>query len=394
MKNKLFTLVMMLSFAIVLWSCGGNPAGLPTPNAPIPVNVITATPEKAVYFDKFPGTVTALMQVDIRAEAEGYLTGIFFKEGERVHKGQKLYEIDNRIYSASQSQAQANLRVAEANLDQAQKDADRYTYLNDHDAVAKQTLDHALTSLQNAKSQLAAARQDLVKTETDLNYTIVKAPCDGTIGISQVKTGNTVTKGQTILNTISSDNPMAVDFQVNEKQIQRFVRMQNEKNTDTSFSLLMPDNTPYYGRGHIMLMDRGVNPQTGTITIRLGFPNDSGFLRAGMSCLVRVRNQDTALQMMIPGRAIVEQMGEYFVYVAKDTLLPLAGPSVNPNAKAVSSMHAIQRKVSLGPNVADKVIIHGGIMEGEQVIVDGVQRLRDGADVAIGAPSAATKQKQ
>ena len=386
MSNKHFLTCLLFSVLILLYSCGGNQAGAPNPNAPIPINVVAAQLQKASYFDKFPGTVTALMQVDIRAEAEGYLTGIFFKEGERVHKGQKLYEIDNRIYSATHGQAQANLKVAEANLDQAQKDADRYTYLNEHDAVAKQTLDHALTALQNAKSQVAAAKQDLVKTETDLNYTIVKAPCDGTIGISQVKTGNTVTRGQTILNTISTDNPMAVDFQVNEKQIQRFVRMQNLKNNDTLFSLLMPDNTPYYGRGHILLMDRGVNPQTGTITIRLGFPNDSGYLRAGMSCLVRVRNQDTSMQIMVPGRAIIEQMGEYFVYVAKDTLIPPSGSGTDPNAKAVSSLHAIQRKVMLGPSVADRVIIRGGLNPGEQVIVDGVQRMRDGADVVLGKP--------
>ncbi len=377
----------MITGAVAMCAaCSSNPGNLPNPNAPIPVNILAAQPQKAVYFDKFPGTVTALMQVDIRAVAEGYITGIFFKEGDKVKKGQKLYEIDNRIYSASHSQSQANLKVAEANLEQAQKDADRYTYLNEHDAVAKQTLDHALTTLQNAKSQLAAVRQELVKTETDLNYTIVRAPCDGTIGISQVKTGNTVTRGQTILNTISSDNPMAVDFQVNEKQIQRFVRIEKTKSADTIFSLLLPDNTPYYANGHLMLMDRGVNAQTGTITIRLAFSNDSGFLRAGMSCLVRVRNQDTALQIMVPGRAIVEQMGEYFVFLAKDTLMPPSGPQTGPNAKPVSSLHAIQRKVMLGPNVADKVVIRSGLQQGEQVIVDGVQRLRDGADIIAGKP--------
>ena len=320
--------------------CGGAPKQGAPANAPVPVNTYLAHRGKAVYYDKFPGTVTAFQQVDLRAEAEGYVTGIFFKEGERVHKGQKLYEIDNRIYDASHNQAIANVKVAEANLDQAQKDADRYIYLNDHDAIAKQTLDHALTTLQNAKNQLTAAKQDLVKTETDLNYTYVKAPCDGTIGISQVKVGNTVTRGQTILNTVSTDNPMAVDFEVNEKQIRRFVNISNEKSGDSLFSLVLPDNSLYYGRGRIMFMDRGVNPQTGTITVRLGFPNDSGFLRSGMSCLVRVKNQDTSDKMMIPAKSVVEQMGEYFVYVARDTAMAPAGP-VDQNAPAPKvSLHA------------------------------------------------------
>ena len=327
------------------------------------------------------------MQVDIHPEVEGYVTGIFFKEGDHVTKGQKLYTIDDSKYQASYNSAQANVKVATSNLDQAQKDADRYTYLNEHDAVAKQIMDHALTTLQNAKDQLTAAKQDLIKAKTDLGYSVITAPFDGTIGISQVKAGNTVTVGQTVLNTISTNDPMAVDFVVNEKQIPRFVKLQQHKPAaaDSVFTLALPDNSIYNSPGQISFIDRGVNPLTGSITVRLVFPNQSSLLRAGMSCTVRVRNNDTSKQLMIPSKAIVEQMGEYFVYVAKDTVL--LAPEVK-DGKAEQpkgpSLAALQRKVLLGQTVADRVIVKSGVKEGDKVIVDGVQKLHPGSLIVVG----------
>ncbi len=325
MLPALLLSIFFAAISIILYSCGDAKPTAPNPaSIPVPVNVYEVHPEKAAYYDLFPANVVALMQVDLHPEVEGYVTGIFFKEGEHVTKGQKLYTIDDSKYMASYNQAQANVKVALSNLDQAQKDADRYTYLNEHDAVAKQILDHALTTLQNAKDQVTAARQELVKTKTDLSYSVIKAPFDGTIGISQVKLGNTVVVGQTLMNTVSTDNPMAVDFVVNEKQIPRFVKLHAHKpsTADSIFTLALPDNTIYNYPGEISVIDRGVNPLTGSITVRLVFPNQSSILRAGMSGTVRVRNNDTSQQLIIPSKAIVEQMGEYFVYVAKDTVLP------------------------------------------------------------------------
>lgn len=367
----------------LLAACGDGKPPAPNPaTLPVPVNLYEVQPEKVMYHERYPGTVVPQMQVDLRAVSEGYVTAMYFKEGEFVKKGQRLYAIDDSKYKANVNQIQANVRVAESNLDQAQKDADRYIYLNQHDAVAKQLLDHAMTTLQNAKSQVAAAKQDLVKAQTDLNYSIIKAPFDGTIGISQVKLGNTVSAGQTVLNTISTDDPMAVDFVVNEKQIGRFVQLQQQKSieADSIFTLQLPDNSVYPQPGKIAIIDRGVNPQTGTMTIRLSFPNKHAMLRAGMSCTVRVRNDDTAVQMMIPSKAIVEQMGEYFVYVQKDTAIAIPDSKEAPK----TAPHALQKKVVTGQTIADQVIIRSGLDAGDKVVVDGVQRLRNGALIAVG----------
>ena len=395
MNRSLLKIIAVIVSTFILYACGEKKKDAPNPaSMPVPVNLFTVHPERPVYYDLFPGTVVAMMQVDIRPEVEGYVTGIFFKEGEHVKKGQKLYSIDDSKYQASSNQAQANVRVAQSNLEQAQKDADRYTYLNEHDAVAKQILDHAMTTLQNAKNQLTAAKQDLTKTVTDLNYSIIKAPFDGTIGISQVKLGNTVTTGQTILNTISTDDPMAVDFVVNEKQIPRFIKLQHQKTApeDSIFTILMPDNTLYNNTGQIYVIDRGVNAQTGTIIVRLTFPNGQGALRAGMSCKVRVRNDDTSVQLLIPGKAVVEQMGEYFVYVAKDTLIAATDSAgKHKDGPSGPSFHAVQKKVALGQAIADRVIVRSGLQSGDSVIVDGVQKLHDGSIINLGGPAGQQK---
>ncbi len=389
-RSLLYTGIALITIAAA--ACGGNQPPAPNPaNIPAPVNLYQVQAQKALYFDKFPGVVTATMQVELRPATEGYVTGIFFTEGQKVSKGQKLYAIDDSKYLAAYNQAQANARVAQANMEQAQKDADRYNYLNQHEAIAKQTLDHALTTLQNAKSQLAAANQEVTKAGTDLNYAIIKAPFDGTIGISQVKLGTNVTKGVTILNTISTDGPVMVDFAINEKQIPRFADLQHAKPADSIFHLLLPDNTPYKYTGEIAVIDRGVNPQTGTLTIRLKFPNPEGILRAGMSCNVKVRSADTSAKLVAPLKAVVEQMGEYFVYTALDTLLP--NPPMPKDAPpAVKALHAMQRKVTLGQTIGDKVIVKSGLAEGEEIIVDGVQKLHDGSLITTKAPGAPDKK--
>ncbi len=276
MKRSLLKISTAIIGSLFLVACGDKKPTAPNPaTIPAAVTLYGLQPQKALYYDKFPGTVTALMQVDIRPVVEGYVTGIFFTEGSVVSKGQKLYTIDDSKYKASFNQLEANVKVAESNMAQAQKDADRYIYLNEHEAVAKQLLDHALTTLQNSKNELAAAKQTLAKAQTDLNYSVIKAPFDGTIGLSQVKVGNTVSPGQTVMNTISTTDPMAVDFVVNEKQLPKFLKLKDIGNNakDSIFTLQMPDNSIYPIPGQISVIDRGVNPQTGTITLRLKFPN-------------------------------------------------------------------------------------------------------------------------
>ncbi len=264
----------------------------------------------------------SLNQVNIVAQVPGYITAIYAKDGSVVKKGEPLYEIDKRLYEAAYQNAVANLKVAQGNEVQAQQDADRYEYLNSYHAVAKQLYDHAVITLQNAKSSVEAAQEQVQTAKTNLSYAIISAPFDGTIGFSQVKLGNYANPGQTVLNTISSNDPMAVDFLINEKQLYAFEKLQDNTTalTDSLFTISMPDNSLYPYLGKIAVIDRAVDSGTGSIRVRLVFANTKAQLKPEMSCVVRVHNQDASPQMLIPNRAVLEQMGEYFVFVAKDTL--------------------------------------------------------------------------
>jgi len=393
---KRHTYIITLTVALVALltsSCGGDKKSNAQAGGPTPVTLQEVQLQPALYYDQYPGTVVALSQVELRAQVSGYITGIYFKEGDHVRKGQRLYEIDRSKYQATYAQAQASLQVAKANQDKAQKDADRYIYLNKQDAIAKQVLDHALTDLENAKSQVASAKADLVKAQTDLNFSQITAPFDGVVGISEVKLGALVTASQTLLNTISSADPVAVDFVVNEKQIGRFqaIKTENVPANDSLFTLLMPDNSLYPFPGKLALIDRAVDPQTGSIKVRTYFPNPTQKLTVGMSCIVRVHSQEGSEQILIPAKATIEQMGEYFVFVAKDTTI--AADKDKKDAPAGPAMVAQQKKVMLGQTINDNVIVKEGLQPGERLIVEGIQKLRDGAPITLGKPQApAAKQ--
>ena len=350
------------------------------------MNLFTAKAQSVTYYDRYTATTVALNQVNLLPQVQGYITGIFFKEGSRVKQGQKLYDIDRRIYEDNYKTAAANVKVAEGNLKQAQQDADRYQYLNNNKAVAKQIYDHAMITLENSQNAYQSALAALRTAETNLTYSIITAPFDGTVGFSQVKLGDLVTVGQTVLITISTDDPMGVDFLINEKQLSFFNDLQNMRHRliDSLFTLILPNNSLYSYIGKLSVIDRAVNPQTGSIRVRLLFRNPTSSLRAGMSCVVRVHNQDPTAQLVIPNKAVVEEMGEYFVYVAKDSVITNSSDAAgeHPAAKDPPHLFAFQKKVQLGAIIGPNVIIKNGIEEGDIIVSDGIQSLHNGSHIA------------
>jgi RND family efflux transporter MFP subunit len=358
-------MVLLAFISVLLAGCSENKGAEQKGPPAIPVTTSVVTAGKALYYDTYPATVTALNQVEIRSEVSGYITGIFFKDGQNVRKGDKLYEIDQRQYKAAYDQAIANLNVAKSNLAKAKQDAERYRDLAKHDAVARQTLEHATADLRSAQMQVAAAQANVKSVQTNLRYSVIDAPFDCTIGISLVKLGSSVVAGQTLLNTVSSTNPVAVDCAVDEKLIARFTNLLHEKSDDekdSTFSIILPDQSVYPSPGRLSLIDRSVDPQTGTIRIRTIFPNPQNILRTGLTCDLRVRSNLSTMRVIIPYKAIIEQMGEYFVFV-------------------VHGQKASQQRVSLGRSIGDMVVVDGGLMPGDQIVTEGVQKLRDNAMV-------------
>src|SRR5579863_2937497 len=244
MKN-IIRWTAILTFAAESPSCETKQTGPQAP-PPVAVGIQVAKEGAATYFDIYPATVTPLNQVDIKPQVSGNITGIFFKDGQFVRKGMKLYEIDQQQYKAAYEQAVANVHVAEANQGKAQQDADRYAELAKNDAIAKQTLDHAVADLESSKKQVEAAKANVSSVQTNLKYSVISAPFDGTIGISQVKIGTSVYQ-QTLLNTISSDDPLAVDIAIEQAQIPRFLQFlqKGTNNKDSLFTVVLPDGSIY-----------------------------------------------------------------------------------------------------------------------------------------------------
>ena len=364
--NVIKTGILIFSSAF-LASCGGNSDQAAQQQAPppMPVSTYTVAKEEVSTTDKYPGVVVALNEVDLRAEVGGYITAIYVKDGQRVTKGQRLYEIDRTNYQAAYNSAKANLDVALANQQKAEKDAQRYTNLAKQEAIAQQRVDYALTDLANASSQVAAARANLATAQANLNRSVITSPLTGTIGISQVKLGALVSPGSTLLNTVSTNNPMAVDISVNQRDVQRFIELQKNPGqsvSDSTFSIEQNGNT-YNLNGNIVAIDRSVDPGTGTITVRISFPNPNGMLISGMTCNVNVRNKAPEPQLIIPHKAVLEQLGKYSVYVVGDS----------------SKVEA--RLVELGSRVDDRIVIREGLKEGEVIVSEGIMKLRPGAVV-------------
>src|SRR5664279_2379923 len=369
--NKTVMTYKSLIFLIILtglFSCGRQPP--PPPPPPVSVNVYTVHKGSAQYYNSYPATITSVNEVEVRPLVAGYITGIFFKEGQHVEKGQKLYQIDQQQYRSTYDQAVAQLNASEANLTKVQQDADRYVELGKQDAVAQQTVQHALADLQTAKKQVDAAKANVNVLEVNLRYSSISAPLSGTIGISAVKQGASVSPGSTLLNTISSDDPIAVDVALDQTLIPYIENKskQNLSKTDSTFELILADQSRYPYTGKIYIIDRAVDPQTATIKVRLLFPNPGNLLKVGMSANLQILNNSGERSILIPYSATVEQMAEYFVFVV--------------NADTVA-----QRKLQLGQRIRDMVVVKSGLQQNEVIVLDGIQKLRDGSKVRVASES-------
>jgi RND family efflux transporter MFP subunit len=367
MKSYKFILTYLLfSVLFLIVSCKGQKNKQMYGGGPVQVVPCTVQTGNVVYYDSYPATFVPLNEVQIRSEVTGYITGIFFTEGTMVTKGSKLYEIDRKKYTAAYDGAKANVEIARSNLQKAERDAERYKKLDEHNAIAKQTLDDALTALENSRMQLKNTNAAFSNVESDYNYSLITAPFSGSIGFSQVKPGAFVTSGQTLLNTISADDPMGVDFITDEKSLSYFLRLQKNKAavSDSTFRIELPDNSEYKYSGKLDIIDRSVDPQTGTIKIRIVFPNSDRTLRPGMNCKLKVLNESSGEQLTIPSRSMVEQMGEYFVFLIENNVVK-------------------QRRIIPGPMLGSTLIVKSGLNAGDNIVLDGNQKVHDGSLVSI-----------
>ncbi|PZX53119.1 membrane fusion protein (multidrug efflux system) [Algoriphagus ratkowskyi] len=366
--NSSYKLVAFSALVLAGFSCGQKPQSGQQAPAEVAVTTYTVVKKSVTATDEYSSTLVPINEVEIRPQISGYITDIYVQDGQQVKKGQKLYEIDRSKYAASQQQAQALVQSAEANLARVAKDFERYKRLDEQDAIAKQQLDYAETAVLDAKAQLSSAKAQYASAGTDFGYSVLTAPFDGTVGISQVRLGTQVSPGQPLLNTISSNDPMALNFVINEREIPRFNKMLGaEDNPDSLFRIRFSDNSIYPFSGKFTTIDRAVGRQTGTISLRVQFPNPNRELIAGMTVNLQVLNQDVGEQLTIPYKAVTEQMGEYFVYVVAE------------------DQTVTQQVIKLGTEIGADIVVREGLTAGQEIVVSGIQKLRQGAKITTAA---------
>jgi len=315
------------------------------------------------------GQTRGSQDVDIRARVEGFLDSINFTEGSFVHQGDLLYQIDPKPLEAALAQAKANLANNKARLDQATVTVNRMKPLAEQQAVSLQELDNALANQNAARAEVDAGKAAVDKAELDLGYTRITSPIDGIVGITEVKAGNLVGSGEsTLLTTVSKVDPILFRGGISEADYLRMSRNRAERKAsrdggDEDVQLLLADGTEFSYLGTFEAIERAVDSTTGTLSLQVSFPNPERLLRPGQYGRIRFTTEIREGAMLVLQRAVQELQDQFNVAVV--------GPD---NTISI-------RSVKVGPRVGDLWVIEEGVESGDKVVVEGLQRLRDGMTV-------------
>ena len=342
----------------------------PPPAGPVEVKAITVEPSATeMYADKV-GEIKGSQEVELRSRVSGILLSKHFQDGSLVKKDQLLFSIDAREFRAQVASAQARLASAEANLSRARQDVARYKPLLAEDAIARQVYDNAVATQRQAEAEVAASRAALDETSLGLEYADVRSPLSGRIGAALVFPGDLISAGQTVLATLSSDDPAWAYFPISEAELLEFQRQTGGADLPAddprrNVQLILSDGRTYPLPGRINFGDRALDPTTGTYTLRAEIPNPEHHLIPGMFVRVRATAGELKNALVVPDRAVQEQLGRYFLTV------------VGADDKAE------MRPVTLGPRFGNRQVIRDGLAPGDRVVVEGLQKARPGAPLKV-----------
>jgi RND family efflux transporter MFP subunit len=354
-------LLCSLFFTIVF--CAGCASETTKPVPPPPgVTVATVVQKDVPIYREWVGTMTGNVDADIRPKVDGFLLKRLYTEGSYATKGQPMFQLDERQTQASVEQAQGQLERAQAALAQAQIDVKRYTPLVAQKAVSQAELDKAKSMERASAAEVAGAQAVLDNAKLNLGWATVSSPISGIAGVAKVGVGDLMTPN-TVMTTVSAVDPIYIDFSISEQDYLRFVREKTGRAAGQNLVMTLGDGSVYPKAGHALLVNREVDSHTGTIQIRAAFPNPGNVLRPGQYARIRAVTEQRKDALLVPQRAISEIQGTYQVgVVGADNKVEL-------------------RSVKLGPQFGDMWIVESGLQAGDKVVVEGLQRIRDGMTV-------------
>lgn len=345
----------------------GAPVG-----APVEVTVIAVEPGRVALTTELPGRTTAFRVAEVRPQVNGIILKRMFQEGSEVKAGQQLYQIDPATYQAAVNSAQADLVKARASLKSVEAKAARYQDLVRINAVSRQDYDDAIASLDQAKAQIMVAEAALQTARINLGYTKVFAPISGRIGKSSVTEGALVTANQTAsLATITQLDPIFVDVSQSSSELMRLRRTITPDGSAAAAAApvtLTLDGTAqsYDLPGRLEFSDVTVDQTTGAVQLRAVFPNPRHELYPGLFVRARVEQGVKDQAILIPQKALVRGAdGKASAWV------------VGPDNKVSP------RPLKVGQAVGDSWLVEEGLSPGEQVVTEGLQKIRPGAEVRV-----------
>jgi|SRR5579859_1452020 len=341
-----------------------------SPPPPPEVEVASVSQKDVPIYGEWVATLDGFVNAQIQPQVTGYIVQQSYKEGSFVRKGQILFQIDPRPFEAVLDQAKAQLAQAEAQLGKTQLDVDRDTPLAKERAIAQSQLDNDVQANLAAKATVKAAQAQVEQAELNLEFTHVTSLVDGIAGIAQVQIGNLVNP-TAVLTSVSQVNPIKAYFPISEQEYMHYAERINSHNQQQvpsdapPFELILADGSIYPQKGALLLTDRQVDVTTGSIRIVCAFPNPKNILRPGQFGRVRAAGDVRKGALLVPQRAVNELQGSYQVAV-------------------VGSDNKVSiRSVKAGERVGTMWILESGVRLGELVIVEGLQKVRDGSTVRI-----------
>ena len=365
--NCLLTLLILLIGALFT-GCGKH--AQPAPPPPV-VSVVQPVEREVVEWDEYIGRLESPESVEIRARVSGYLDKVHFKEGKPVKKGDLLVTIDPRPYQAEFDRADAEYERTQSQAELAKNDFERANRLILTKAISDEDLD---TKAKNYSTILAAVRSakaaaDLARL--NLGFTEIRAPIDGRISSALITEGNLVSggvsgAGASLLTTLVSLDPLYCYGSADERAILKYIRLSREGKRDSARDFDIPaemqlaDETGFPHKGHMDFVDNRVDPSTGTLRARGVFPNPDHSLSPGFFARLRIPGSGKYPALLIPDRALGSDQAQKFVYV------------VNSEQKVEF------RPVKIGPMIDGLRVVKEGLKPGQQIIAEGLLRVRPG----------------
>ena len=352
--------LVTLAAIVFITGCSGQQAGGNAPAAIVKVaEVIT---QDVPVWSEWTASTDGMVNATIRPQVQGYLIAQHYKEGDYVKKGQQLFEIDARTFEVTLKQAKSRVAQEQVDWENAKANLARVKPLAQHKAVSAKDLDEAIRAEGSSRAALEAATAAAEKAELDLKFTRIVSPINGIAGIAKTQVGNLVGPGSMEeLTTISTVDPIKVSVPMSEQDYLRDMR--NGGNGKAKLELILANGSVYPHKGSFTFVDRQVDVGTGTIKVSALFPNPGNVLRPGQFARVRAQTAIRKSVSLVPQRAVIEVQGSYEVAV-------------------VGADNKIEMTpIKVGSRVGDLWVVEEGLKAGQTVVVEGTQKVRQGASV-------------